>query len=35
MKALRLFRPYGIGWIVLHVAVIAGTFLLGYFARFE
>ena len=34
MSLMRYFRPFGLGWIVLHAVVIVGTFLLGYFARF-
>ena len=34
MTLLRRFRPYGLGWIILHAVVVVGTFLLGFFARF-
>jgi len=34
MKFLRRFKPYRLGWIILHAVVILGTFFLGRYARF-
>ena len=35
MNFLRRVKPYGLGWIILHVVAIVGTFLLGYLVRFH
>lgn len=35
MRFLRRFKPFGIGWIILHAIVIAGTFAAGFFTRFN
>lgn len=31
---MRAFKPFSLGWFILHVIVIGGTFAAGYFTRF-
>ena len=33
MRLMRWFKPFGLGWVILHTAVILGTVVLGNIVR--
>ena len=33
MRLMRWFRPFSIGWIILHIVTIGGTLVLGNVVR--